>query len=489
MILDGLTTLVTGGTGSLGHSFVRTILNGKPRKVIVFSRDELKQSEMRQELNDDRLLFFLGDVRDRERLYRAFNSVDVVVHAAALKQVPALEYNPQEAIKTNIQGASNVIDAAIENNVRKVVAISTDKACLDYHSRITLADGKTLAINQIVKNKLPAEIKTLTRQGIMTSTITGWFKNKLDGRGMCDVRYENQYHHIGSRGGVLVTEDHPILTIHGWIPASLIEETDSLITSELAPNFRQCALLCGALMGDSNINKNRRPYIRFGHSIEQEEWLNIKRKALLSLNPKEIVISHGNKRKNPFIHFATASMASLSQFQTAFIMGDKKRVPHELFSTLFSPELLATWFLDDGCCSEKNARIATHSYTKEDVEWLADFLTSKGISAYSYGLVADGKRYFELRFTVPGSRALFNIISCFIPDSMRYKMGNWQGEMRSYDEKAWDLGNAIQYIAKPIIRKLVDLKTPRQISLPPDNAKIGILFEGASINRRKYYSK
>ncbi len=128
MILDGLTVLITGGTGSFGKSFTQTILKGKPRKVIIFSRDELKQSEMRQEVNDDRVLFFLGDVRDRDRLYRSFNGVDVVIHAAALKQVPALEYSPQEAIKTNILGASNIIDAAIDMGVRKVIGISTDKA-------------------------------------------------------------------------------------------------------------------------------------------------------------------------------------------------------------------------------------------------------------------------------------------------------------------------------------------------------------------------
>jgi len=121
--------LVTGGTGSFGSSFVRYILkNSEAKKVIIFSRDELKQHRLSGELADDRLRFFIGDVRDLKRLHRAFNGVDIVVHAAALKQVPILEYNPFEAVKTNIIGSQNVIDAAIDQGVEKVLLVSTDKA-------------------------------------------------------------------------------------------------------------------------------------------------------------------------------------------------------------------------------------------------------------------------------------------------------------------------------------------------------------------------
>lgn len=125
--------LVTGGTGSFGKKFVEYMLksHSRPRKLIVFSRDELKQHEMRQifpDSSDSPMRYFIGDVRDRERLYRAFSGVDIVIHAAALKQVPACEYNPFEAVQTNILGAKNVIDAAIDTGVRKVLAISTDKA-------------------------------------------------------------------------------------------------------------------------------------------------------------------------------------------------------------------------------------------------------------------------------------------------------------------------------------------------------------------------
>jgi UDP-N-acetylglucosamine 4,6-dehydratase len=121
--------LITGGTGSFGRQYVKTLLERhRPRKLIIYSRDELKQYEMEQDFSQECMRYFLGDVRDRDRLIQAMNGVDFVIHAAALKQVPAAEYNPMECIKTNIHGAENVIHAALANNVEKVVALSTDKA-------------------------------------------------------------------------------------------------------------------------------------------------------------------------------------------------------------------------------------------------------------------------------------------------------------------------------------------------------------------------
>ena len=121
--------LITGGTGSFGRQYVKTILaKYKPKRLVVYSRDELKQFEMSQDFNDDCMRYFIGDVRDRDRLIEAMSGVDYVIHAAALKQVPAAEYNPMECIKTNIHGAENVIQAALANNIDKVIALSTDKA-------------------------------------------------------------------------------------------------------------------------------------------------------------------------------------------------------------------------------------------------------------------------------------------------------------------------------------------------------------------------
>ena len=145
--------LITGGTGSFGKHFIKTVLKlYTPRRVIVFSRDELKQFEMQQIFNNPVMRFFIGDVRDRERLVQAMKDVDFVIHAAALKQVPAAEYNPMECIKTNIYGAENVIQAALENNVDNVIALSTDKAAnpINLYGATKLASDKLfVAANNI----------------------------------------------------------------------------------------------------------------------------------------------------------------------------------------------------------------------------------------------------------------------------------------------------------------------------------------------------
>ena len=128
-MLTDKSILVTGGTGSFGRQFVRTALQRfRPKRLVVYSRDELKQFEMQQEFNGPCMRYFIGDVRDRERLTQAMRGIDIVIHAAALKQVPAAEYNPTECVKTNVHGAENVISAAIANEVERVIALSTDKA-------------------------------------------------------------------------------------------------------------------------------------------------------------------------------------------------------------------------------------------------------------------------------------------------------------------------------------------------------------------------
>jgi UDP-N-acetylglucosamine 4,6-dehydratase len=164
--LDGKSILVTGGTGSFGRRFVRTVLQRyEPKKLIIFSRDEMKQYEMRQDLSElfppetmKRLRFFLGDVRDRSRLELAFRDVDLVVHAAALKQVPAAEYNPSECIQTNVMGAENVVWACLRNRVERVIALSTDKACapINLYGATKLASDKTF----VAANNLSGDIGT-----------------------------------------------------------------------------------------------------------------------------------------------------------------------------------------------------------------------------------------------------------------------------------------------------------------------------------------
>jgi UDP-N-acetylglucosamine 4,6-dehydratase len=156
-MFDNKSILITGGTGSFGRKYTKTILDRyKPERLIILSRDELKQYEMRQIFNAPYMRYFIGDVRDAERMVQAMQEVDFVIHAAALKQVPAAEYNPMECIKTNIHGAENVIKAAIENNVEKVIALSTDKAAnpINLYGATKLASDKLfVAANNMVGQK------------------------------------------------------------------------------------------------------------------------------------------------------------------------------------------------------------------------------------------------------------------------------------------------------------------------------------------------
>lgn len=152
-MFDNRSILVTGGTGSFGKKFIRTLIaRHRPHRIVVFSRDELKQYDMQQEFPESCMRFFLGDVRDRDRVLQAMHGIDFVVHAAALKQVPAAEYNPGEFIRTNVNGAENVIHAAIENGVEKLIALSTDKAASPinlYGATKLLSDKLFVAANNI----------------------------------------------------------------------------------------------------------------------------------------------------------------------------------------------------------------------------------------------------------------------------------------------------------------------------------------------------
>lgn len=158
-MFDGQTILITGGTGSFGKKYTETLLSRyKPKKIIIFSRDELKQFEMQQTYNQECMRYFIGDVRDKERLLQACKDVDYIIHAAAMKQVPAAEYNPTECIKTNIDGAENVIRAAIDNGVKKVIALSTDKAANPvnlYGATKLCSDKLFVAANNMVGGEVP----------------------------------------------------------------------------------------------------------------------------------------------------------------------------------------------------------------------------------------------------------------------------------------------------------------------------------------------
>lgn len=214
-MLNNKTILITGGTGSFGKKFLEMILNNyNPHRIIIYSRDEYKQSVMKSEYSKkydmSKVRFFIGDVRDKDRLYRAFEGVDYVIHAAAMKQVPTCEYNPFEAIKTNIHGAQNVIDAAIDRRVKKVVALSTDKAV----NPINLYGG-----TKLVSDKL---------------FIAANAYSKISGTVFSVVRYGNV---AGSRGSIIPIFDNLIKKGEKELPITDTKMTRFWITLEQGVNL------------------------------------------------------------------------------------------------------------------------------------------------------------------------------------------------------------------------------------------------------------
>jgi len=203
--------LITGGTGSFGKKYTEIILSKyQPNKIIIFSRDELKQYEMGQIFNDPCMRYFIGDVRDAQRLNEAMQDVDYVIHAAALKHVPVAEYNPMECIKTNIDGAQNVIDAALKNEVEKVIALSTDKAS----SPINLYGATKLASDKLF---------------VAANNMVGKRKTRF-----AVVRYGNV---VGSRGSVVPFFKQLIADGVTELPITDVDMTRFLITLEDGVNF------------------------------------------------------------------------------------------------------------------------------------------------------------------------------------------------------------------------------------------------------------
>ncbi|EES89054.1 UDP-N-acetylglucosamine 4,6-dehydratase (inverting) [Helicobacter canadensis] len=210
-MFNGKNILITGGTGSFGKQYTKTLLERyKPQKIVIFSRDELKQYEMAQVYNDSCMRYFLGDVRDEARLKEATNGIDFIIHAAALKQVPAAEYNPTECIKTNIYGAQNVISAALANGVEKVIALSTDKAA----NPINLYGATKLASDKLF---------------VAANNMTGSRKTRFS-----VVRYGNV---IGSRGSVVPFFQKLIAQGAKELPITDTEMTRFMITLQQGVDF------------------------------------------------------------------------------------------------------------------------------------------------------------------------------------------------------------------------------------------------------------
>lgn len=471
--MKGKKLLVLGGAGTLGKEIIRrAVENEWGCHITIFSRDTIKHQLIRQKY--PQVHSVIGDVRDATTLYNAMSGKDIVIHAAAVKHIPVSEINSIDTWEINVEGSMNVLNAAMLHGTPQVIGISTDKACLEWHSPVLLENGKTIEIGELVNRKVECNVQSYVvepyNHKIKPMKVTDWHKNKLSGRKMFSVSYKNAPSRSGVSAHVLVTEDHKILCnkdgYMDWIEASKIVESGAkLITAEWRFNWMQEALLCGTVMGDSSISiadgEKTRPRLRMAHAKDQAEWLELKSRALTLKKP--INIQNGKGGRQDVVSVNSSTTASLFEYLSSFYPDGKKIIPKDLFTRCFNhgmtrPILMSSWYMDDGCTTDGLARIATHGFTADEVDWVSSILTEEGFVCYPYIVTVDGHEYCELRFTKDGSNKLYSLISEYIPPSMRYKIPDLFNEIE-YREILWNLGETVYYHADPIVVEVGKNKT------------------------------
>jgi len=449
--------LITGGTGSFGNAVLDLFLPTDIGEIRIFSRDEKKQHDLRMKHQNDKIKYVIGDVRDYQSVNAAMVGVDYVFSAAALKQVPSCEFHPIEAVKTNILGTENVLNAAVHNGVKKVVCLSTDKACLDFHSPIELDDGTTVKISDIVRDKKCVSVKTFDEDSkkFKISETVGWYKTKLNGRKMISISYENGLVHGRYHQRVLATEDHDILTSKGWKSAGTLSNKDMIVTNEYKPNDKQKCVLLGTILGDSSLVKSNsnRAYLKMGHAKDQLQWLRLKADAL-DMNYRKDTVNINKDNRQDFYNVYSKSSAYLTDIYDDIYINKVKIIPRKMFAECFNIDsklLLSTLLQDDGCITRDNLiRLATHSFTKDDVEWLTKYLTKNGYECSPYKCVVNNEKYntvyYETRFTRRGSNKLIkDLRGYFILD---YKINC----VDSFDKTIWNINNVKEiYYGKAIV--------------------------------------
>lgn len=481
----GKNILITGGCGSLGRELTKQLLNmgeNAPFKIVIYNRDDHKQKQMDKDFNyNKKLRFIIGDVCDYDSMYLALhNNIDYVIHAAALKHVEKSFYNPLAYKKNIVDGAENIVKACINTNVKSLVALSTDKACLYGNALIDIGNNKTEKLNKIVNFKKSITIPTYnesTKQ-ITSSKITNWYTNSLNNRELYFVTYKYNRKYGKKTTGFIATGDHPVLTNNGWKRIDNINiNKDKLITKETYPTEKQKAIIYGTIMGDSYIRKpieyrndkkldniNLRTSIIVSHSPDQKNWLELKYNALKSIGLYNIT-KHDkiiNNKTYSMLTFYSESSAYFAELRQKFYVDDIKIIPKKLISKILKtePELfLATLIQDDGYKSDNNIRIATHNFNKDDVIWFINELNELGIESYIYHPKYKNSIYNEIRLTVKGTKQLCKLISKYM--LLDYKL---PFKYETFDESLWDLGESERYYGTPIIKYVdPDILLPKKV--------------------------
>lgn len=466
---------ISGGTGSLGQELTKQLLEYNPRKIIIFSRRDHDQVVMEKKFNDSRLRFFIGDIRDYERLEMALDGVDYFWHTAALKHVDRGEYNSIEYKHIIVDGAENIIKACLNRGVKNCVALSTDKACLYGECLVNIDNNHTQKIYSMVKKKYNKTVESYDeRTGkIVQSHVYNWYKNNLNDRALYYVSYANARFFNSKRMGLIATDDHPILTTDGWKRLDELSPTDRLITSEIEPNEKQKALIIGTLLGDGNLSNiyikrkkrqeiqrviNRRSSLNFSHGKTDKEWLELKVSSLKGISNSKIKETKNliNGKNYPqFRVFFEANAYFTDLFKLFYDINGVKRIPINLLKEYLYkyPEiLLSTWFQDDGCKADNNIRLATHNFSLNDVNAVIEIFNEMGLECYIYHPKYKHKVYNEIRFTIKGTENFFKLTSKYI--KLRRKIP-LKFDNNNYTDSLWNLGTPIRYTTHPIV-KLVD---------------------------------
>ena len=464
-MFKGKNILVTGGTGSLGQGLIDKLIKCNPNKLIVFSRRDHDQKVMMERIDAPCMRYWIGDIRDLDRLRLAFKDIDYVIHTAALKHVDMGESNPLEYKHTIVDGAENIIQAAIECGVERVIALSTDKACLVGNSLIETTDG-TLKLNKIVNSKFNNMVKSFNEvtNELEEKHVYNWYKNSLAGRDLYYLSYEGAKWYGNMRTHLVGTEDHPILTNKGWKTLDSITINDKLVTTELQPSGKQLAVFVGTLLGDASLTNhinNGRSNLTYGHSEKQANWINLKTGALGKLIDFKRM---DDRHKTKFLTHCSNTSAFMTDMRKIFYPNGIKIIPRDIVSKVMESNLklfLATLIQDDGCKSYNNLRIATHSFTKDDVEWLIGKFNEFGLECYIYHPKYKDAVYNEIRFTVKGTKLVYELISEYI--ILDYKIPD-KFKFNKFNKSLWEIEDTLPYLGTPIIKKVdKDLINPNNV--------------------------
>src|SRR3990167_3732311 len=338
-----------------------------------------------------------------------------------------------------------------------IAKFSYDLYCLAGTSKVALGGerlGQKKTILQIVRDRDPGPVLTVGSDGHLTDRkVIQGKKTPLGGRkGFWISLKESSGHSRKQRGGLFLTDDHPVLTIDGWLAAGHVRCGMRVVTGDPAPSEEQMELLVGTLLGDGALQGMRKTFVKLCHSVKQREWLELKQRALSGFLWQE----SGVFGENSFVVQHSRSTAGLNELRGRWY-SPKKRLDREGVRRYWGPRLLATWYADDGSTSKvpegkedvwrQSIVLSSESFSQEDNEWLSNFLTSKGLP----NAVQEVSPYWRLSFGVDASEKIFEAVAPYLPSCLRYKLPKSVEKRLPFQEDLWELEPARPFVDECVV--------------------------------------